>query len=757
MKPLYVRLHRRTLTFCIAFILILAIAVPALADYLGPDRVTITFEEVRDPDNDVWTLTHIDPGDGFADVCLIVHTCEEHPSVERQLALCGWVADNSGCSEAYKIEETEVVLPEATIAGDLQNCTLNNGWCTTSPSLSLIGVEPLAGESITLIEGTRNGEPFACAGGACAVPLVEGGNSFTFWALSSYGDSSQMGNLSAQVDTVPPNSAFNSPLEGSEVWVSGGLELSGASSDATSGVAGAELSLDGGGSWTTLALGAGSSWFYSWDTATVPEGTYQVLVRANDVAGHLESTARITVHVDRTPPSLSIPDSWYIWESLSIGVDDDGVGLETIQLTIHGGEFGLRKYQWSPGNLPNDFIWDRYLESVVAPIGEYKVTVEVADGLNNLASATGKILIPAPDPSEEPEAKPADAEPISSTTEEPAVPSEASSSESDESTGGALIVSTPTETSAPSVAGSLGQPAAPLTFDDSATTESGSSGVGSSGLLWGAAALAAASAATAYAFSRRSQRQEYIEQKRKEAAEQSSSSTFARRLISLRERAEARTKPIRGAMIAAAAAAAATAKAAQNRLQGRKGQKSLAEQEFSVHRATPPKVRIMGSDPSPTPTPPYPTPTPSPVQSPTQPETATPHPTPSATQSPTQAPTPSATPSPISILPTNTRGPEVFDYEDLKNLAGDAAGEFVDSFSLVPGDSPPLKPSGFWESLEALPYIGPVVQAARVVLTGWATFKDIFAPFRGLDPTYPLDQPVPGEPTGQQTDTDEVS
>jgi hypothetical protein len=64
--------------------LALFLAGPALAEYLGPDRVTVEFKEVRDPDHDVWTLTHVDPSDGFSDVCLIIHTCEEHPSVERQ-------------------------------------------------------------------------------------------------------------------------------------------------------------------------------------------------------------------------------------------------------------------------------------------------------------------------------------------------------------------------------------------------------------------------------------------------------------------------------------------------------------------------------------------------------------------------------------------------------------------------------------------------------------------------------------------------
>jgi hypothetical protein len=179
-RPRTILLPRRALFVFLVFLFAAFLTLPALAEYLGPDRTTTVFVEVRDPDHDVWALTHVDPFDGLADVCLIIHTCAEHPSVERQLALCGWVADNSGCDEAYKTEEQTVLLPEATIAGALQDCSLVGGWCTSSPTLHLSANEPVAGESITLIEGTRNDELFACSGMECDVPLLEGSSDFTF-------------------------------------------------------------------------------------------------------------------------------------------------------------------------------------------------------------------------------------------------------------------------------------------------------------------------------------------------------------------------------------------------------------------------------------------------------------------------------------------------------------------------------------------------------------------------------------------------
>ena len=73
---------------------------------------------------------------------------------------------------------------------------------------------------------------------------------------------------SAKVDATPPVSAFISPAEGSTTQVSGNhvYHLTGSTSDPTSGVSGAEISLDGGTTWQKLPLGAGDTWFYDWNS-----------------------------------------------------------------------------------------------------------------------------------------------------------------------------------------------------------------------------------------------------------------------------------------------------------------------------------------------------------------------------------------------------------------------------------------------------------------------------------------------------------
>ncbi|MDI6770951.1 MAG: hypothetical protein QMD04_14935, partial [Anaerolineales bacterium] len=159
------------------------------------------------------------------------------------------------CGDAtywYKVgERSEVVTithtyPPAAISGSL-TCSQpgSDGWCAGAASLSLNASEPVAGYNITLIEGTRNGESFACPGSSCSVPLVEGQNDFTFWALSSWGDSSLMGAASGKVDTLPPTiSGALAGTEGDNGWYISTVTLSINSSDFTSGVASQGVSLD---------------------------------------------------------------------------------------------------------------------------------------------------------------------------------------------------------------------------------------------------------------------------------------------------------------------------------------------------------------------------------------------------------------------------------------------------------------------------------------------------------------------------------
>ncbi|HEX9680494.1 MAG TPA: Ig-like domain-containing protein, partial [Anaerolineales bacterium] len=463
--------------------MVLAVAFPALAEYLGPDRTTVEEVVVRDPDHDVWTLTHVDPFDGYSDVCLVLHTCEEHPSVERQLALCGWIADNSGCEEAFKTDLRTTTLPSASVSDELRNCSLHQGWCSTEPSLHLMGGEPLAGYEITGIEGTRNGEPFFCAGDECNVSLLEGENAFTFWALSSYGDSSLMGSLSAKVDATPPSTVFVQPTDAASIAVAGEITLSGVSADEGSGLVSVQLSLDRGANWIELPFASDGTWSYGWDTSPEPEGSRLVLARAWDAAGHPSAQAQAAVQLDRTAPRVNIPDSWPIWEEPRLHVSDSGSGLAAVLVTIDGGRYGVRRWEYrSPDSwMPKTIAWDRRFGDIIAPIGEYPVEVEAWDRAGNHGADEGLLLIPDPGPAP--------------TPAEPMVEEEAASPPVGDFTAEPIVL--------PPVSGSVEGPAERPEKEKEPRLAIQEEAVP----LWGPAALAAAALVTAEVLRRRRERE----------------------------------------------------------------------------------------------------------------------------------------------------------------------------------------------------------------------------------------------------------
>ncbi len=192
-----IHIKRKTLLYFVLGILILGIATPVLADYLGPDRTTTT-SEVDTYDYGVWARDNdkvpycLDKNGNKANDCIV---CEWK---RKPGNACGDATYSYKLGTKSEVVETTINLDPATISSSLQNCNSNNGWCNTLPTLSLNGSEPLAGYSILAVEGSLNGQTFACSGTSCDVPLNEGNNDFTFWALLSYGDSSEMGTLSRE-------------------------------------------------------------------------------------------------------------------------------------------------------------------------------------------------------------------------------------------------------------------------------------------------------------------------------------------------------------------------------------------------------------------------------------------------------------------------------------------------------------------------------------------------------------------------------
>jgi len=340
----------------------------ALADYLGPDRIVREYH-VETYDVGVWA----EEGENCLDV-------NKKPS---DCIICEWerIPQIASCaSDLYywyktgtesEVVETITYLPEATIQETLLNCNLQNGWCSTAATLHLEGTEPLAGENILAIEGTLNGETFACQGSICDVPLDSGNNNFTFWALSSYGDSSQMGILSAQVDALPPEiSGSISGTSGDNSWFTSSVEVSASATDAHSGLATLEVSVNNGG-WTTYIA-----------PLSFTEGRHQIQFRAESIS------ELISFKIDTHGPHIKLPNSWYIWDGATFTVKDDTAKIISVSMEIADPQNRWAKVErsWSPDSkdFSQSINWNRvFADGILAPIGNYKVTVYAQDAAGN--------------------------------------------------------------------------------------------------------------------------------------------------------------------------------------------------------------------------------------------------------------------------------------------------------------------------------------------------------------------------------------
>jgi hypothetical protein len=109
-------------------------------------------------------------------------------------------------SKQEKQKQVPHQLAQATAWLSLEDCqpvrSTSTNICETQPTLVVRGEEPLAdkGYSITRVEGTYDDQDFSCDKDVCKFHLQETGDEgvpVTFWAYSTYGDSSVV--LTAQV------------------------------------------------------------------------------------------------------------------------------------------------------------------------------------------------------------------------------------------------------------------------------------------------------------------------------------------------------------------------------------------------------------------------------------------------------------------------------------------------------------------------------------------------------------------------------
>ena len=298
------------------------------------------------------------------------------------------VTDRAGNS-AEETEEVKYDGSPPSVDGSFSGTRGDNGWYTSSVSASASASDSLSGvdrAEVSIDGGGWKGSPAQISG--------DGTHKASFRATDVAGNQATEGESTIRIDASPPHSDFRTPQEGTETWVSGEFTFEGESSDATSGLAGVELSLNGGGS--RQSLGGSGEWSYAWDTRSVPNGTYTILARGRDVAGNRESTARVTVRVDNVAPLVNIPDAWTLGDYAPLTVTEQDIGLDRVEIRISGSGGSIGSWRYDPSAVPAGIDWDGQISGgEAAPAGEYAVTAVAWDLAGNRGSDSGTLTIPA--------------------------------------------------------------------------------------------------------------------------------------------------------------------------------------------------------------------------------------------------------------------------------------------------------------------------------------------------------------------------
>ena len=215
----------------------------------------------------------------------------------------------NGCCFSCKVVCDPPPTSPPTISGTL-TCSIwgADNWCIGTESLDLNAIEH-QGKSV-LISGDIKGIAFTCtpatAGSAfCAIPLPEGTGSANYTATSEHGTGN--GSKNWQLDSFAPSiSVIVDKTPNAALWFSSALNLTASASDATSGIASFEYSLDN----------------IIWLNYTTPlnfsDGISTVYFRASDNAGNTQN-ANQEIKVDSQDPQLTQnitgtlgANGWYI-------------------------------------------------------------------------------------------------------------------------------------------------------------------------------------------------------------------------------------------------------------------------------------------------------------------------------------------------------------------------------------------------------------------------------------------------------------
>jgi hypothetical protein len=181
-------------------------------------------------------------------------------------------------------------------------------------------------------------------------------------------------------DTTPPTAAIQAPTGGT---VSGNVAVQVTANDDV-GVTRVELYANG------VLVGADNAapYAFSWNSATVSNGSVQLLVRAHDAAGNVGTSSVVTVvasnagtTADTIAPIVAItsPAGGVVSGAVTVNVSaTDNMGVARVELYVNGAQIG------TTGIAPYAFVWN----SASAANGSAQLLAKAYDAAGNVGTSS---------------------------------------------------------------------------------------------------------------------------------------------------------------------------------------------------------------------------------------------------------------------------------------------------------------------------------------------------------------------------------
>ncbi|MFT3895055.1 MAG: Ig-like domain-containing protein [Anaerolineales bacterium] len=256
-----------------------------------------------------------------------------------------------------------------------------NGWYTSS-----VGVTPTGSDSISGLAGTF----LSVNGGAwqSSATLDDGKYTIDVTAADRAGNTSNS-SATISVDTKTPSISVKvNGKPGKNNWFDAETTVSASASDATSGIASFEVSVDGGS-------------YRPYSTVELSGGRHTVQFRATDKAGNRTETAKQSLLIDLNDPTVTLDISDFSDGIIAYSAHDGESGMAYIYITIEDKNGKFSKIKWSQsvsGKSTNgEYRWDKKVsDGTVAPAGEYTVWVKAVNLAGNEDTQATSLIISGP-------------------------------------------------------------------------------------------------------------------------------------------------------------------------------------------------------------------------------------------------------------------------------------------------------------------------------------------------------------------------